>query len=138
MTLTATRHALETVAPSPRRRWTVKAAHACVGWFLCGVSMWIGMAVTTIETAQVIHAIAAPIFFFAVSWFYFTRYDYSSPLATATFFVSFVIAMDVVVVALIVERSFEMFRSALGTWIPFGLIFSSTYLTGRWVEGRTG
>jgi hypothetical protein len=33
----------------------------------------------------------------------------------------------------LVERSFAMFGSILGTWIPFGLIFITTYLTGRWV-----
>lgn len=98
--------------------------------------MWIGMAVTTLENAQIIHAIGAPIFFFAVSWNYFTKFDYSSPAATAGFFVAFVVAMDVIVVALIVERSFEMFTSLLGTWIPFALIFASTYLTGRRIEGR--
>ena len=98
--------------------------------------MWIGMAVTTVETAQIIHAVGAPLFFFAVSWRYFTRYGYSSPLVTASCFVSFVIAVDVVVVGLLVERSFDMFTSLLGTWIPFLLIFTSTYLTGRWVEVR--
>ena len=137
MNLTAERHALEIVAPSPVRRWTVLSVHAFLGWLLCGASMWIGMAVTTVENAQVIHAIGAPVFFFAISWHYFTRFDYSPPLFTAAFFVGFVIAMDVVVVALMIERSFEMFTSPLGTWIPFALIFASTLLTGWWVEGRT-
>jgi hypothetical protein len=40
----------------------------------------------------------------------------------------FVIAVDFFVVALIISRSFDMFASLLGTWIPFALIFSSTYL----------
>jgi hypothetical protein len=33
-------------------------------------------------------------------------------------------------------RSFDMFTSLIGTWIPFALIFASTYLTGRVVSGR--
>lgn len=136
MNLIAERHAMAEVSPSPSHRWTVLTAHAFVGWLLCGASMWIGMAVTTVENAQIIHAVAAPVVFFLLSWNYFVRFDFSSPLATASFFVAFVIATDVVVVALLIERSFEMFRSPLGTWIPFALIFATTYLTGRWVEGR--
>jgi hypothetical protein len=38
--------------------------------------------------------------------------------------------MDVLVVALMIERSFEMFASPLGTWIPFALIFLSSWITG--------
>ena len=138
MNLTAERHAMEVVAPSRTRRWSVITAHAFAGWLLCGASMWIGLAVTSEENAIIIHAIAAPIVFFLLSWNYFVRYDYTSPLKTAALFVGFVIAMDVVVVALLIERSFEMFTSPLGTWIPFALIFASTYLTGRWVQGRVG
>ena len=138
MTLIAERQAMEKVAPSPIRRWGILTAHAFIGWLLCGASMWIGLAVTTEQEAMIIHAIAAPVVFYLLSWNYFVRYDYSSPVTTAAFFVAFVIAMDVVVVALLIERSFDMFTSALGTWIPFALIFASTVLTGRWVENRTG
>jgi len=38
--------------------------------------------------------------------------------------------VDFFVVALLIMGSLEMFGSALGTWIPFALIFASTYLTG--------
>jgi hypothetical protein len=41
-----------------------------------------------------------------------------------------VIAADFFVVALLINRSLEMFASLLGTWIPFALIFTSTYVTG--------
>jgi hypothetical protein len=34
------------------------------------------------------------------------------------------------------EKSFVMFKSLFGTWIPFGLIFLSTYLTGKMVKGK--
>ena len=43
-------------------------------------------------------------------------------------------ALDFFVVALIINRGLEMFASLLGTWIPFALIFTSTYLTGVAVE----
>jgi len=41
------------------------------------------------------------------------------------------------VVAVLINRSFEMFTSLLGTWIPFALIFLSTYLTGLAVTHKS-
>jgi hypothetical protein len=105
-------------------------AHAFVGWALCGATMGIGLATTTQENALIIHAIGAPIFFAAVSLVYFSKYNYTSPLRTAVIFVSFVILVDFFLVALVINRSLEMFASPLGTWIPFALIFASTYVTG--------
>jgi len=104
--------------------------HAFVGWALCAATMGIGMSTTTLENALIIHAIAAPIFFMLVSLVYFKIYMYTTPLQTAIIFVAFVILMDFFVVALLINRSLDMFASLLGTWIPFVLIFTSTYLTG--------
>lgn len=104
--------------------------HAFIGWALCTASMVIGMATLSIESALIVHAIGAPIFFTIVSLVYFNKYNYTSPLKTALIFVGFVIFMDAFVVSMLVMKSFEMFASILGTWIPFALIFSSTYLTG--------
>ena len=104
--------------------------HAFIGWALCTASMVISMATTTIENALIIHAIGAPIIFTSVSLVNFNRFHYTRPLWTAIFFVGFVILMDFFVVALLVLGNFDMFTSLLGTWIPFGLIFASTYLTG--------
>lgn len=112
------------------KRIAIILAHAFAGWALCFATMGIGMAVTSLETALIAHAIAAPIIFSVISWFYFSRFNYTKPLATAFIFVTFIMAMDFVVVALMINRSLEMFTSLLGTWIPFALIFVSTYLTG--------
>lgn len=134
MTLTRTR-------PPPTalvRQRVVLLAHAFVLWALCGATMMIGLAVASEGTALVAHAIGAPIFAAAVSWNYFRRFGYTTPLQTATTFISFVIVVDFFLVALIINRSLEMFASPLGTWIPFALIFISTYLTGREVERRYG
>jgi hypothetical protein len=105
-------------------------AHAFIGWMLCAATMGIGMAVTSVNNALIIHAILAPIFFAGISWVYFRKFNYTSPLQTATIFIAFVIAMDFFVVAMLINRSFDMFTSVLGTWIPFALIFASTALAG--------
>ena len=84
----------------------------------------------------IIHAIAAPIIFALLSSVYFRQFNYTAPLQTATIFVAFVIAVDFFVVALLMLKSFEMFTSPLGTWVPFALIFIATYLTGVYVQRR--
>jgi multisubunit Na+/H+ antiporter MnhC subunit len=105
-------------------------AHAFVGWMLCAATMGIGMSISSLENALVVHAIAAPIFFTIVSLVYFRKFNFTTPLQTAVIFTAFVITMDFFVVAILINRSFEMFASMLGTWIPFALIFTSTFLTG--------
>ena len=97
----------------------------------------LGMEITSIETTLIAHAIGAPVIFSAISWFYFARLNYTSPLRTAVVFTLTVVFMDFFLVALVINRSLEMFQSLLGTWIPFALIFLSTYLTGMVVEARS-
>ena len=108
-------------------------AHAFVGWALCAATMGIGMATMSLQNALITHAIGAPIFFAVVSLIYFSKFNYTSPLQTALIFVGFVIVVDFFVVALLINRSLEMFASLLGTWIPFALIFASTCLTGLYM-----
>lgn len=116
------------------RNFTIILVHALIGWALCGATMGIGMAVTSIENALIIHAIAAPIIFAIISLIYYKKFNYTTPLQTAIIFVSLVVFMDVFVVALLIEKSFEMFTNILGTWIPFALIFISAYLTGLYAK----
>ena len=106
-------------------------AFGLVGQLGCWGLMIGGQAITTIENALMIHAVGAPIVFGIVSYIYFNKYNYTSPLRTASIFISIVILLDFFVVAMLIERSFEMFYSPIGTWIPFALIFTSTYLVGR-------
>lgn len=106
---------------------------AFVGWALCAAIMGVSTAVTSLENALVIHALGAPIVFAAISLIYFKRVSYTSQLQTAIVFVSFVVLMDFFVVALLIQKSFAMFASFIGTWLPFALIFSSAYLTSRYL-----
>jgi hypothetical protein len=107
--------------------------HAFIGWALCAATMGIGQATMTMQNALIVHALGAPIYFSILSWNYFKKFNYTTPLQTAIIFVSFVILVDFFVVALLVNKSLDMFASLLGTWIPFALIFSSTYLTGTYI-----
>lgn len=82
----------------------------------------------------ILHAMVAPIALAGLSWFYFTRFAHTRPLATALLFLAIVVALDVFVVALLIERSVAMFASALGTWAPLLLIFTSTWATGIFID----
>ena len=118
------------------RKTSVLTFHAFIGWALCFATMGVGLAVTSLQNTLIIHAVGSPIFFAAVSLVYFRRFNFTSPVQTATLFLAFVVAMDFFVVAMLINRSFDMFASLLGTWIPFALIFTSTYLTGLFTAGR--
>jgi hypothetical protein len=109
-------------------------AHAFIGWAICAAIMGIGMALTTLQTTLILHAIGGPVGFFILSLIYFKKFNYTTPVQTAVIFISFVIFMDAFIVALLIEKSFAMFASLLGTWIPFALIFVATYLTGRYLR----
>ena len=111
------------------RQFFVTLGHGAVGWILCAASMFIGMATTTMDTTLIIHAIGAPVFFTGISWVYARFFNYATPLKTALIFVLFVIGIDFFLVALIINQSLDMFTNPLGTWIPFALIFTSSYFT---------
>jgi len=109
----------------------VIGAHAVVGWAYCGAIIGVGRQFLSIHTTLIVHAIGAPLGFALISFFYYRRYAFTSPLQTAAAFLGFVVALDVFLVAPVFEKTYAMFASVLGTWIPFALIFAVTYLVGR-------
>jgi hypothetical protein len=115
------------------RKFITILIHAFVGWAVCAATMGIGMTATSLQNTLIAHAIGAPIYFALVSLLYFKKFNYTTPLQTAMIFIGFVMVVDFFVVALLINRSLEMFASLLGTWIPFALIFASTYLTGLYI-----
>lgn len=108
--------------------------HAFIVWALCGATIGIGRSVMSMELTLIIHAIGAPIFAALVSLVYYKKFNYTTPLQTAFIFLFLVVIMDAGLVAPVFEKSYEMFKSILGTWIPFSLIFLSTFITGLTVK----
>lgn len=100
------------------------------GWALCGATMGIGIAAFGLATALILHAVAAPLIFAGISVAYFRFFGLTGAWSTAAAFLAIVVFMDTFVVAALIEHSFAMFASLLGTWLPFALIFTSTALTG--------
>ena len=104
--------------------------HAFVGWALCGAVIGLGRSVTSMENTLILHAVAVPIIFGIISLMYHVRFNFTKPPVTGMIFMIFAIALDAGLVAPLFEKSYDMFKSALGTWVPFGLIAVSTTVTG--------
>lgn len=116
-----------------RRSLTV-GIHAFIGWAICGSIIGIGRIYTSMQTTLILHALLVPVVFGIISLIYFKKFNYTTPLETAFIFVIFVVVMDAVVVAQFIERSYRMFLSPLGTWLPFLSIFLITYFIGSMVK----
>jgi len=123
--------------PGKLQRWAVIIAHAVVGWAYCGALIGVGRQFLPMHTTLVLHAIGAPIGFALISFFYYRRYAFTSPLQTAAAFMGVVVALDLFLVAPVFEKSYAMFSSVLGTWVPFAVIFAVTYLTGRFTLSQS-
>jgi hypothetical protein len=111
-------------------KYVIILIHALIGWGLCGAIMAVGMRYLSIDHTLVIHAIGVPVIFVIISINYFKNFGFTTPLKTGIIFIFFVIFMDVFIVAMFIEKNLDMFKSLMGTWIPFGLIFLATYFTG--------
>lgn len=118
------------------KKTLVVGAHALVLWMLCGGTMAVGRSLLGLKTALVVHAVAAPFWAALVSRHYFRMRASAAPLPTALIFLGFTAAADAGLVAPVFEKSFMMFRSVIGVWLPFGLIFLTTLLTGIAVRGK--
>jgi hypothetical protein len=119
------------------RQIIVVLVFAFIGWAACAATMGVGMALATIKSTLIVHAIGAPIYFIILSLIYFRKFNYTTPLSTAIIFIAFVVFVDFFLVALVINQSLDMFRSFLGTWLPFIAIFTATCLTGYIVSKRS-
>ena len=117
--------------------WWKKAGvilvYAIAGWMLCSSVIFIGRSVTTMDNTLIVHAISVPIIISMLSSTYFRYFHYTAPLPTAAIFVAVPFLLDFFVIAPFVEKSYAMFASVLGTWLPFCLIFLTTYFSGLYV-----
>lgn len=120
------------------KKVSIVLTFALAGWALCGAVMGIGIPTLGLAKALVVHVIAAPVIFSLISSLYFWKFAHTKPLQTAFVFMVVVTATDFLLVGLLIQKSLAMFESLIGTWIPFGLIFLSTYLTGKIIEKLRG
>ena len=87
------------------------------------------LAIVSTGAALAIHAVIAPLVFAAIAWHYFRR-GARAPLPTALGFAGVVAALDLVVVAGLVQRSAAIARSVAGFWLPLALIALAVWAVG--------
>ncbi len=117
-------------ADPPARSLMRLFAYGVAGWALCAAVMGGLLAIGPAWLAITLHAIAAPLIFLAISIRYFGARGAREPIPVALAFTAIVAVLDAVVVAGLIMRSFDMFTSIAGTWLPFVLIFLATWITG--------
>jgi hypothetical protein len=105
--------------------------HALIGWGICGAIIGIGRNITSMDNTLIIHAIGAPLVFAIISFIYHKIFNYTKPIQTALIFMGFAMLLDAGLVAPFIEKSFDMFKSIIGTWIPFACIFLTTCVVGE-------
>ncbi|WP_137700213.1 hypothetical protein [Marimonas lutisalis] len=88
----------------------------------------------SMDATLVFHAIGAPVGAAIAAWFYHRWFAQFGAVATALTFLGVAVFLDVFVVAMFIEKSFEMFTSPIGTWVPLALIFIVTAAVGRIVR----
>lgn len=114
----------------PARAVSRLVAYAVAGWSLCAVAMAGLLASAGPGVAIAVHALIAPMIFAAIARAYFGGHGAREPLPVALAFAAIVAGLDAVIVAGLIQRSFAMFASVAGTWLPLALIFLATWTTG--------
>ncbi len=108
---------------------------ALVGWALCGATIAVSRSFMPMDAALIVHAVAAPILAASLAYLHARHFAVTKPLVAAAVFVGVMIVMDAGLVAPFLEKSWSMFQSPLGTWIPFALTFLAAWGAGCWVMG---
>jgi hypothetical protein len=109
--------------------WVYLFGLAVVLWAACGTVMAVARRLWSLDTALKVHLGAAPVAAFLVA----TTHALVAPgfglLLRATAITAFVVVLDALI-APIFEHSYAMFRSVIGTWAPFALIFFASLAAG--------
>lgn len=101
-------------------------AWALAMWATCALSIVAARAAFGLQIALWVHLIVAPLASAAGTLLYRNRPARLAAVPTAVLFVLVAVATDALLVAPFFERSFAMFHSVVGTWIPFASIFAGS------------
>ena len=103
---------------------------ALLVWGACGAVISAGRKRWSQETTLRVHLVAAPIFAFLAAALHAALAPAFDPLLRAAALVGIIVALDALVIAPFAERSYAMFRSLMGTWLPFLAMFAAAWLAG--------
>lgn len=114
----------------PARSWGRLLAYGVVGWGLCAALTMALSQLSSIGVALVARAVFAPLVFLSISIRYFHPAGAREPLPTALFWSAIIAVLDAALVVGAVNGDFAKFTSIVGTWLPYSLVFVTTWLTG--------
>jgi hypothetical protein len=120
------------IAVGPALGWAV------AGWAACGLTFATGRAALGVEAALAIHLVAAPFIGAAVTRLLWRHPRHPGVAATAATVAGTAAFLDAIVVAPFMERSYAMFASPAGTWIPLALILAASAATAARLARRDG
>jgi hypothetical protein len=95
----------------------------------CGLVFALARAAFGVDAAVVIHLLAAPVIGAVVTRLLWAHPRHPGVLATAATLAGTAALLDAIVVAPFLERSFAMFASPAGTWVPLALILAASAAT---------
>ncbi len=110
--------------------WVYLLGLALILWGVCGATMAVGRRVWSLDATLRVHLAVAPIAAFLVSTVHKLLAPEFDPMLRAAVMTGVVVILDACVVAPLFERSYEMFRSLIGTWVPFATIFLASWAAG--------
>ena len=113
------------------RKHASVVVHGLVGWAICGATIGVGRQLASVEITLLIHVVAALLAFGLLTWHHFRRFPESSAASTSLTMVGIVVGLDALLVAPFLESSYAMFKSVIGTWLPFASIAAASYFVGR-------
>jgi len=109
-----------------------------VGWAACGMVFALGRVLFGVEAAVTIHLLAAPLIGATVTFLLWNHPRHPGVLASAATLAGGAALLDAVLVVPFLERSFAMFASPAGTWIPLGLIFAASMAAAAFLSRPAG
>lgn len=107
-------------------------------WVGCGLSI-VGMRrLAGVRAALAVHALVAPALAAFVSSRYFSSKSRPcvTPVQAGALFAGSAVALDATIVAPLLEKSYRMFKSLLGTRMPLASIFAASHVAGEIVRRR--
>ncbi len=110
--------------------WAYLVVLALVLWGACGGVIAVGRRLWSIDTTLRVHLVVAPVLAFLVAVAHKELAPGFDPLLRAAAITVVVVLLDALVVAPLFERSYAMFRSFVGTWLPFVAIFAACWAVG--------
>jgi hypothetical protein len=115
--------------------WVYLIGLALVLWGACGGVISIGRRLWSIDKTLRVHVVAAPLVAIVLAATHKELAPAFDPLLRAASLTAIVMLLDALVVAPLFERSYAMFQSVIGTWLPFGAIFVAAWAAGVFAPG---